>query len=236
MAAVGTLQNGTGFFGDKTSTTISITLASPAVVWVPVVHTNYGGSAAAPSVSSDLDGSFGAEAIAAQYGAANEYRASSFLKALSAGSHVITVGLTGTDTNLYGQCSALPITGLANATVDKSSPNEADSTTPTTGSTGTQTAASGIALVLLGGNGGSAFTGWTNPPSGFTNVRNDPSTTTMPFSMDYKIKSDNSAENASYGTLSTGGYWGAVILTLADYVAPPSAPPFYYRQNRVIAW
>lgn len=141
------------------------------------------------------------------------------LDSASAGSHTATS--TGT-TGGYGQIILLEASGLITSPFDKQAINNSNSTTATTGSTGTLSNSIELAFAIMGTDAASVA-GETNPPTGagWVSQYNDTSTGNCTLSINTLVTSSNSALSAAWGTFTTGCQWIALIGTYKGVISSP---------------
>lgn len=133
----------------------------------------------------------------------------------------VTANAGGTQYS-FGSVIAIEVPPLVQP-VDKTSTNyNASGTTPTSGSTGSLSATSEIAL--CGVNSNVSLAGITTPPAGFTDLAHDLTSANFGagfFDFAYQIVSANTALNPSWGTASGSSFWNAAIATYQFVTSNP---------------
>lgn len=128
----------------------------------------------------------------------------------SAGAGAHTANCVNTQAATYGHAILMEVAGLAAAPLDKTSGNTASSTSPTTGSTGVLSQADELVIAILGGD--ASLAGWTNPPTGFTNIFNTTGDGFGYTSFSYKIVNATTAQNPGWGAIGSQD-WVAACAT-----------------------
>ena len=127
----------------------------------------------------------------------------------------------GTAADSIGGLVAIEVSGLATSAFDAHSVNDATSTTPTTGATGTLAQGSELLIAIVGAN--SSLTGATVPPTGgpgtFTSL-NEITGYFGFYQMAYQIQTTGTtAVNVSWGTISSSNFWVASVATYKGQLA-----------------
>lgn len=136
--------------------------------------------------------------------------------ALSSGTITATIS---TNSSAQRAIHAISVSGLATSAIkDKTSTNEATSSTWTSGSTGTLTQSSELGVALAYSNASTANT----PDAGWTETQDTQISTNRRFICEYQIVAATTALNAG-GTVGNAG-WGAVIATYLAAVDPLPPP------------
>ena len=162
------------------------------------------------------DGNAYAEDVAVWFSAAPGQRAKAVIHRyhnVTGGAKTIAGAFTGpASADVYGAMRAYEVSGLANASPDKTMSATGTSTAPATSASGTLTQADNFVIGAML----SQFAG-IDLPSGFTNLYLDNATAgAPPSSHDYRTVASTSSVTISWGTLDVSGDWVAVGAVYKD--------------------
>jgi hypothetical protein len=191
-----------------------------------IAGTAYYGAASSPPISSSPSETW-AQAVTRFWSQTDTiiWRASS----VSGGDYTVTITGNGAD---YAVATVMEVSDLPTDAVDVTAGNNANSSTPTSGTTSVPSFADTLTIAVVGVEGTSSA--WSaagiDLPSGYTNAGIEQDAWSyIGFSFDYRINTSAAAQSASWGTLDPGSTnWGAII---AVYRANGTGSGFAYHDQ-----
>lgn len=198
---------------------ISKTLTAGNSILVSISAADFSGSTGTPvSVVSDVDGALTMDVQSTAVNGGNCRWTLWRLHNCAGGATTVTITFAGTINVIWA--TLVEVSGLAAAAPDVTAINDASSSTPTSGTTGTTSAADAFAIAGLevaGTNGGDTAIS-IDPPGGswVSQGLNQDAWNRTGHSTDTLILSATGTQSASWGTLWDSMYWtGGIAVYLA---------------------
>lgn len=143
-----------------------------------------------------------------------------YLHNVSAGTHNIVLTSNQANSNNFGHIKAFSWTSLQNAVPDLVQSSTANSATLTTGASSAPTQSGELLVAVLAVSTNLASPSWTTPPSGYTALFSDFTTSNVPSEADYQHITATTAQTASWGTNTAGAeFFAGVLVGFKDVVA-----------------